>query len=202
MEGSWNYSRCRPCCSVTLHCVSLNCVALHWLAYHDPEMISTSRPTSTAHVTHSVGRSDWNPTTVISSPLAQSIGNEDVKLKCYVSAMPVLSGVLKMSCCTEFQRSECERLRQGWGRLPGLFFAAWWWRFHCFPPSTQSKPQITWWGCKSGSKRNPSPAFPTIIVAFCHPSHPELARTYTLQSMQNTLKLDFILIFQSISRKR
>ena len=119
MEGSWNYSRCRTCCSVTLHCVSLNCVALHWLAYHDPEMISTSRPTSTAHVTHSVGRSDWNPTTVISSLLAQSIGNEDVKLKCYVSAMPVLSGVLKMSCCTEFQRSECERLRQGWGRLPG-----------------------------------------------------------------------------------
>ena len=197
MEGSWNYSRCRPCCSVTLHSVSLNCIALHWLAYHDPEMISTSRPTSTAHVTHSVGRSDWNPTTVITSPLAQSIGNEDVKLKCYICVGNA-----------SFIRSSENVLLHGipekwmWKVTTRMRSAAWWWRFHCFPPSTQSKPQITWWGCKSGSKRNPSPAFPTIIVAFCHPSHPELARTYTLQSMQNTLKLDFILIFQSISRKR
>ena len=197
MEGSWNYSRRRTCCSVTLHCVSLNCVALHWLAYHDPEMISTSRPTSTAHVTHSVGRSDWNPTTVISSPLAQSIGNEDVKLKCYVSAMPVLSGVLKMSCCTEFQRSECERLRQGWGRLPGLFFGS-----IAFRQALRANHRSPLMRMQKWLEEESIPRFSHHHCCILPPFPSWVGTNIYFANMQNTPKLDFILIFQSISRKR
>ena len=194
MEGSWNYSRCRTCCSVTLCFIELRCIALTRIPWsRDDKHISTHQHSTCHSLSRSVGLESHN-SYILSSCSINWQWRCQTQMLCVGNASFIRSSenVLLHGIPEKWMWKVTTRMRS----------AAWWWRYHCFPPSTQSKPQITWWGCKSGSKRNPSPAFPTIIVAFCHPSHHELARTYTLQSMQNTLKLDFILIFQSISRKR